>query len=165
MRLFLTTVFLAVSLANGSIAAEDIALSFEPIPQRKGYRLCISPTGPQFIMLGVQGGALQRNIKMDRTDTYYSNQTSIGPRLFRPLYSAEILDNDGKPIHKSLRNQMSLLDLHFDAPVEAFILQPGDRIAVHDGTYPELPEQIIVKIVTYDGRKWNERTLYWKQLR
>ena len=163
MRLFLTTVFLVVSLGNCSIAAENIALSFEPAPQRNGYRLCITLGGPHFIMLGVQGGALQRNIKMDRTDTYFSNQTSSGPRLFRPIYTAQILDKEGNPIHKSVRNQMSLLDLHFATPVEAFILQPGDRIAVHDGTYPELPEQIIVKIVTYDGRKWNERTLYWKK--
>jgi len=99
---------------------------------------------------------------MKPTDTYFNNHVPSGPSMLRPVCNIQLFDKQGNPIGKSPFRDKSLLDTRLESPASALILQPGDRLALQDGFYPDKPTAAEIRIVIYEDNHWVEKVLHWK---
>ncbi len=159
--LFLLLLFL--SGESCFCAPPEISLTFEKVPHRDGYRLYISATGTEKFLLAMRVSETMRQVPMDRTDTYYSDMVTIGPRRLTPLSSIALLNADGSFVHKNSLQGRSLLDLKQPRQPDTLVLQAGDKLALHEGFYRTLPAKVEARIVIFNQNGWEERVLLWKQ--
>ena len=162
MRLLFATLLLLVAFPPLSKADSEIALILDDVPGVGGYKFYISPSGSARIQLCMWTSVAMRSVPMKPTDTYFSNHVSSGPSMLRPVCNIQLFDKQGNPIGKSPFRDKSLLDTRLESPASALILQPGDRLALQDGFYPDKPAAAEIRIVIYEGHHWAEKTLHWK---